>query len=98
LIGINDPEIPPTTFFLSPNYPNPFNASTMIEYGLPESGPVKVDIFDILGRKIQTLVDETQSAGYHQAIWKADNVPSGTYFYRIQTGEKSQTKKCLLLK
>jgi hypothetical protein len=96
--GINDNQSHPTTFFLAPNYPNPFNASTMIEYGLPESGPVQVEIFDILGRKIQTLVDETQSAGYHQLTWKADDVPSGTYFYRIQAGEKSQTKKCVLLK
>jgi hypothetical protein len=54
---------------VSPNYPNPFNASTLIEYGLPESGPVKVEIFDILGRKIQTLVNETQAAGYHQVIF-----------------------------
>jgi hypothetical protein len=88
----------PNTFFLSSNYPNPFNASTMIEYGLPESGPVKVEIFDILGRKIQTLVDETQAAGYHQVVWNGEDAPSGTYFYRIQAGEKSQTKKCLLLK
>ncbi len=87
-----------SSFFLAPNYPNPFNASTMIEYGLPEPGPVKVEIFDILGRKIQTLIDETQSAGYHRVIWNGEDSPSGTYFYRIQAGEKSQTKKCLLLK
>jgi hypothetical protein len=97
-VGVDNPEMTPTTFFLAPNYPNPFNASTMIEYSLPESGPVKVDIFDILGRKIQTLVDETQAAGFHQVAWNGDNLPSGTYFYRIQAGEKTQTKKCLLLK
>jgi hypothetical protein len=97
-VDINNPEITPTAFFLAPNYPNPFNASTMIEYGLPESGPVKVDIYDILGRKIQTLVDETQSAGYQQVVWNGEYSPSGTYFYRIQAGEKSLTQKCLLLK
>jgi hypothetical protein len=97
-VDIDNPEMTPAAFFLAPNYPNPFNGSTLIEYGLPESGPVKVDIYDILGRNIQTLVDETQSAGYHQAVWEADDVPSGTYFYRIQAGENSQTKKCLLLK
>jgi len=98
LIGINDPEFAPSSFFLAPNYPNPFNASTMIEYGLQETGPVKVEIFDILGRKVQTLVDETQAAGYHRVIWNGDDVPSGTYFYHIQAGDNSQTKKCLLLK
>jgi hypothetical protein len=97
-VDINISQITPSIFFLSSNYPNPFNASTMIEYGLPESGPVKVEIFDILGRKIQTLVDQTQSAGYHQVIWNGEGMPSGTYFYRIQAGEKTQTRKCLLLK
>lgn len=97
-IGINNQSLTPSSFFLSPNYPNPFNASTLIEYGLPESGPVEVEIFDILGRKIQTLVDETQAAGYHQVVWNGEHSPSGTYFYRIQAGEKSQTRKCLLLK
>jgi hypothetical protein len=97
-VGIDNPEAAPTAFFLSPNYPNPFNSSTLIEYGLPEPGSVKVDIFDILGRKVQTLVDGTQPAGYHQVTWKADKVPSGLYFYRIQAGEKTQTRKCLLMK
>jgi hypothetical protein len=97
-IGVNGTASIPVTFLVSPNYPNPFNASTLIEYGLPESGPVKVEIFDILGRKIQTLVNETQAAGYHQVIWDGKDMPSGTYFYRIQAGDKSQTKKCLLLK
>jgi hypothetical protein len=97
-VGIDDPEAIPSAFFLSPNYPNPFNSSTLIEYGLQSPGPVKIDIFDILGRKVQALADETQAAGYYQVTWKADNVPSGIYFYRIQAGEKTQTRKCLLLK
>ena len=62
------------------------------------TGPVRIDIYDILGRKVQTLVDEQKPAGYHQAIWDASRQTSGIYFYRVQTDEKTLTRKCILIK
>ena len=85
-------------YSIGQNYPNPFNASTSIQYSLPEASHVKVDIFDILGRKVATLVDEAQPAGRHQVVWQSNDQPSGTYFYRIQAGEHFDTRKMVLLK
>jgi flagellar hook assembly protein FlgD len=88
----------PNTFSLSQNYPNPFNASTTIKYSLPEEAEVTIEIYDILGRRIETLIAGKQPAGSHSVVWEAKNVPSGVYFYRIEAGEYSQTQKCVLLK
>jgi flagellar hook assembly protein FlgD len=89
---------PPRIFSLSQNYPNPFNTSTTIEYSLPEEAVVTIEIYDILGCKIETLVSGRQAAGSHAVVWEAEDVPSGVYFYRIEAGEYSQTQKCVLLK
>jgi hypothetical protein len=70
----------------------------LIQYSLPEASYVTIDIYDILGRKIETLVQGVQPAGYHQVIWHASNQSSGTYFYRIQAGEYDETRKMVLLK
>ena len=91
------PEIP-MQFLLSQNYPNPFNASTVIRYSLPQASDVKIAIYDILGRKVETLVQEDQPAGYHHVTWDASNQSSGLYFYRIQAGEYAETRKMVLLK
>jgi len=88
----------PNRFSLSQNYPNPFNALTVISYALPEASHVRIDIFDILGRKIETLSDKIQPAGYHQLTWDAADQPSGIYFYKIEAGNFSQIKEMLLLK
>jgi hypothetical protein len=80
------------------SFPNPFNATTLIRYTLPEPSDVTINIFDILGRKIETLLDGEQPAGYHQIVWDAGKRSSGLYFYRIQAGEYSDTKKMILLK
>jgi len=80
------------------NYPNPFNASTVIKYELPRRSQVTIEIYDILGRKASTLIDKQQPAGYHQAIWRADDFSSGMYFYKLQAGDYTETKKMLLLK
>jgi hypothetical protein len=95
--GINCQNIP-LEFSLSPNYPNPFNSSTTIRYTIPVSGPVTLDIYDILGRKVQTLLDISQPAGEYRAVWQADKVSSGMYFYRLQTGEKTVSRQMILLK
>lgn len=88
----------PIEFSLAQNYPNPFNASTTIEFKLPEAADVTIQIYDILGRNIETLISGSQSAGAHSVVWHADNQPSGVYFYRINAGNFSDQKSCLLLK
>ena len=98
-VGIEYNDIPvPRMFSLSQNYPNPFNAATVIRYALPEPCHVKIEIFDILGRRVETLVDENQQAGYHQVIWNARDLSSGIYLYRIQAGHYLQTNKMILLR
>ena len=87
-----------SNFSLSPNYPNPFNTSTTIEYALPQEAEVIIEIYNILGRKVETLVSGKQAAGSHAVVWEAGDIPSGVYFYRIKAGEYSQTRKCVLLK
>jgi len=80
------------------SYPNPFNAVTTIKYNLPKASEVNIEIYDILGRRVQIFVRERQRAGYHSVVWNADEYSSGMYFYRIQAGEFTEAKKMLLLK
>ena len=80
------------------NYPNPFNPLTKIEYNLPESNHVTLKIFNSAGQEIVKLVDEFQRAGAHEVIWQAKEFPGGTYYYRLQAGGFSETKKLILLK
>jgi hypothetical protein len=91
-------ELRPTTFLLAPNYPNPFNVQTAISYTLPQPSRVRIDIYNILGQNVTTLIDAPQEAGEHQIIWNAGDQPTGMYFYRLTTDTASETKKMLLLK
>jgi len=93
----------PQVFTLAQNYPNPFNPNTTIQYTLPQHAWVKINIYNILGRKVKNLVDEYQPAGYKKIIWdgkndKGEEVASGIYFYRIQAKDFTQVKKMVLLK
>jgi hypothetical protein len=93
----------PSEFDLSQNYPNPFNPTTKIEFTLAKSGFVNLQIYDVLGRKVRTLVSEELSSGYKSVIWDGKNeegkgVASGVYFYQLKVGDFSQPKKMLLLK
>jgi len=93
----------PTDFVLNQNYPNPFNPSTTIEYSLPTRSRVNISVYNILGRKVTTLINENQSAGNHSVTWNGANnqnqqVSSGIYFYRIETNDFTTTKKMTLLK
>jgi photosystem II stability/assembly factor-like uncharacterized protein len=95
----------PSDFSLSQNYPNPFNSSTTITYRLPFAdsgggGPASatLEVFDILGRRVATLVNGVLPAGTHSVRWIANNVPSGVYFYRLQLDQFVDTKKMILLK
>ena len=80
------------------NYPNPFNPETKIDYTIPKASRVKVEVFDILGRRVNTLVDKKQNAGRYQVMFNANNIPSGIYIYRLTTEQSSMTKKMVLLK
>jgi hypothetical protein len=97
-VDVDQPVTIPYTTFLQENYPNPFNASTTIEYGLSSPRHVSIDIYDLLGRKVQTLVDEDKPAGLYRAIWQSDDLPSGVYFCKINAGEFTKTRKMMLLK
>ena len=93
----------PKTFSLSQNFPNPFNANTVISFALPKTGHVKLEIYNILGQKVKDLVDEMVTAGYKRVVWDGkDNsgtdVASGVYFYRIKTQETVEVMKMTLLK
>jgi len=102
VLSING-ELLPEVFSLHQNYPNPFNPVTKLRYDLPENGHVNITIYDMLGREVKTLINQTQDAGYRSIIWDATNdygkpVSAGIYLYQIQAGEYMQTKKMVLLK
>jgi hypothetical protein len=89
----------PEKFELSQNYPNPFNPVTKINYSLPIDGKVSLKIFDVSGREVASIFNnEVQNAGYYTVTFNAGNLSSGVYFYRLISGNFSQTKKLILLK
>jgi hypothetical protein len=94
----DDPSGVPERFHLTQNYPNPFNANTTIAYQLPAAGHVRLEVFDLLGHKVATLVDAEQTAGERSAHWEASQVASGIYLYRLTVGGSSEAKKMLLLR
>ncbi len=98
-IGINQisSELP-SVFSLYQNYPNPFNPVTKIKFSLPKVSYVNVNVIDILGRHVATLVNEKLSQGTYETEWNAGNIPSGIYFYTIETEDTRETKKMILIK
>ncbi|MEW6060931.1 MAG: cohesin domain-containing protein [Bacteroidota bacterium] len=93
----------PRTFALDQNYPNPFNPATTIRFALPNDVPVKLKVYDMLGREIRTLMNGNMNAGYHQVVWDGTNnsatqVATGIYIYRIEAGSFVSTKKMMLIK
>jgi hypothetical protein len=88
----------PQEFLLMPNYPNPFNPSTVISYQIPVNGHVLLTVYDAIGREVATLVNEIKDAGYYSVTFNASKLSSGTYFTRLQSGSKVQLKKMMLLK
>jgi len=89
----------PASVELKQNYPNPFNPSTIIKYGVPQVGTVRLEVFDLLGRRVATLVDnERKNAGWHQVNFDASNLASGVYLYRIVTGNHVKVHRMTLIK
>jgi len=85
-------------YSLVQNYPNPFNPNTRIRYSVPSISQVSLKIYNVLGKEIEIIVDEEKEAGTYEVNWNAANLPSGVYFYRIQSGSFVETKKMLLMK
>ena len=93
----------PRSFALQQNYPNPFNASTVISYELAKEGHITLEVFDVLGRIVTTLVDEIQPVGRHEISWDGHAnggalVPSGIYFYRLTAPQEIESREMILLK
>ncbi len=93
----------PEKFALEQNYPNPFNPQTSIRFGLPKSGFTTLEIYNVLGQKVKTLIEKELPAGYYTVIWNGNDKSgkesaSGVYFYRLKSGDKSAYKKMLLIK
>lgn len=88
----------PAKFSLSQTYPNPFNPSTKIEFALPESGNVKLEVFDITGKIVSELVNGSYSAGYHSVSFNAASISAGVYYYRIRFNGLSEVRKMMLVK
>jgi len=103
IVSVNDEQALPTAFGLSQNYPNPFNPTTSITFALPEASQVSLEIYNILGQKVRTLVNGFTPAGYITTSWdgldqNGQNLSSGTYIYRLQTNDMSFSKKMILMK
>ncbi len=88
----------PTQFYLSQNYPNPFNSHTEISYSLPVAGKVSLVVFDMMGRKVATLVDGNQSASRYRVGFDGKKLTTGVYVYRVSVNGVSESRKMVLLK
>ncbi|GAB1350456.1 hypothetical protein MASR1M107_26710 [Ignavibacteriales bacterium] len=88
----------PNNYTMSQNYPNPFNPSTSIRFSIPETGNVRMVVYNAIGQEVAVLVDEQKSAGNYEVNFDAAKLPSGIYLYSIQSGSFSQTRKMMLLK
>jgi len=96
--GIDGEENHSLNYFLSQNYPNPFNPSTTIYYSIPELSNVVLKVYDVLGNEIAVLIIEEKSIGNYEIDFNATGLPSGIYFYKLQTGNFVETKKMVLLR
>lgn len=96
-----DPEVQvtiPDEFYLSPAYPNPFNAMTVITYGLPVALHASLQVFDLAGRRVSTLINGNLQPGIHTTIFTANNLPSGLYFVRLKASDHVYTQKVMLIR
>ena len=99
----NEPVVKPVTYSLSQNYPNPFNPSTTLRYAIPQAGKVTLEIYNVLGQKIRTLLNSDVTAGTHLTVWNGlddagQQVSTGVYFYKLTAKNFTDTKKMILMK
>ena len=100
---MNEVRTEPQRFLLHPNAPNPFSPRTEIRFDLPRSGPIRLEVFDVAGRRVRDLVNEVRAAGNHRILWDGLNdngrpVASGIYLYRLISGNVSQTRQMVLMR
>ena len=88
----------PEKFELSQNYPNPFNPVTHLGFGISNLGFVSLKVFDISGKEVRTLVNETKTPGYYEVEFDGSNLPSGIYYYKLEAGSFSQVRKMMIVK
>jgi hypothetical protein len=100
VVGIEnkDQELVITDYVLEQNYPNPFNPSTNIAFSIPKASEVEIIIYDQLGREVDRLLQGLKNAGTHTISWSAENLPSGIYYYQLQTEDRALTRKMILMK
>ncbi len=97
-VSVDQIDQPPIEFGLTQNYPNPFNSATKIKYQIAKLSHITLKMYNLEGQEIRTLADRIQSAGEYEIIWRPEGLPSGLYFYKLQAGEYSKTKKLVLQK
>jgi len=102
LTGVNAPDIP-RQYALHSSFPNPFNPLATIGFDLPRSQHVRLTVYTVAGRRVTSLIDERRAAGRHEVVWDGHDdhgrqIPSGVYFYRIEAGQFSDTKRMVLVK
>ncbi|RNC84806.1 MAG: T9SS C-terminal target domain-containing protein [Balneola sp.] len=98
-VGVsNEPVETPSGFALSQNYPNPFNPSTNINFTLPVASDVQLTVYNLLGQKVATLVDDSRTAGNHTVRFDARSLASGVYFYQLKAGEFTLQRRMTLIK
>jgi len=93
-----DTTLLPINFAFDQNYPNPFNPATTFKFALPQEAYVTLDIYDILGRKIETLINTNYEAGYHSISWSSKDLSSGVYFAKFRAGDFKETRKVVIVK
>jgi hypothetical protein len=96
--AVNDRNWTPAQFSLAQNYPNPFNPNTTIKFSVPKAAHVVIGIYNTMGRKIVDLISRDMNEGNYTTEWNASGLPGGVYYYRLQAGSFTETKKMLLLK
>jgi len=98
IVGVEDNGSIPTKFNLHQNYPNPFNPTTAIKFEIPKESYVTLRVYNSIGKDVAELVNRELSAGQYQISFDAKDLPSGIYYYKLQAGEFTQTRKMLLVK
>ncbi|MBI5471774.1 MAG: T9SS type A sorting domain-containing protein [Ignavibacteriae bacterium] len=98
ITGVDDVDVPANSFKLSQNYPNPFNPATTIDYSVAQAGPVTINVYNSLGQRVATLLDEHLSVGQYQLTFDGARLASGVYIYKMTAGSYSESKKMVLMK
>jgi hypothetical protein len=97
-VGVDDDAAVPTAYTLHPNYPNPFNPETVIQFDLPQAAHTRLIIYDMMSREVARLLDTPLGAGTHAVTWQAEGLPSGVYVYRLETGAYSAARTMVLFR